>query len=56
VDGGISVQDFPVRDRILVTEAVVHSIKTDEKYDVRYIGLFELKNITGIHKIFQIRT
>jgi len=56
VDEGISVHDFPVRDRILVTEAVVHGIKTDEKYDVRYIGLFELKNITGIHKIFQIRT
>ncbi|HLA27661.1 MAG TPA: hypothetical protein VJZ49_07175 [Syntrophales bacterium] len=56
VDEGISVHDFPVRDRILVTEAVAHGIKTDEKYDVRYIGLFELKNITGIHKIFQIRT
>ena len=56
VDGGISAGDFPVQDRILVTEAVAHGIKTDKKYDMRYIGLFELKNITGIHKIFQIRT
>ncbi len=56
VDGGMSANDFPARDRILVTEAGAHGIKSVEKYDVRYVGLFELKNITGIHKIFQVRT
>lgn len=54
VEGGISRENFPARDRILITEAVSHEISGEGGFKIRYIGLFELRNITGIHKIYQI--
>ena len=56
VEGGILRKDFPSRDRILITEAVSHEISRERGFDIRYVGLFELRNITGIHKIYQVMT
>jgi len=56
VEGGISRENFPVRDRILITEAVSHEISGEGGFKIRYIGLFELRNITGIYKIYEIMT
>ncbi len=56
VEGGMLREDFPLRDRILTTEAVSHEISGDGRFKIRYIGLFELRNITGIHKIYQVVT
>ncbi|MFH1242018.1 MAG: tetratricopeptide repeat protein [Pseudomonadota bacterium] len=54
VEGGISKGEFPARDRILITEAVTHAISKDDAYNTRYLGLFELRNITGVHKIYEV--
>ena len=54
VETGILRKDFVPRDRILITEAVSHEISGEGKFEIRYIGLFELRNITGIHKIYQV--
>ncbi|MBC8199988.1 MAG: tetratricopeptide repeat protein [Desulfobacteraceae bacterium] len=54
VEGRISQKNFPVRDRILITEAVKYDISKDERYNIRYVGLFELRNITGMHKIYAV--
>ena len=56
VEGGVLREDFPARDRILITEAVSHEISGEGGFEIRYIGLFELRNITGIHKIYQVMT
>lgn len=54
VEGGISQKEFPVRNRILITEAVSQNISRDNRYNVRFLGLFELRNITGVHKIYEV--
>lgn len=54
VEGRISQKNFPVRDRILITEAVKYDISKDERYNIRYVGMFELRNITGVHKIYAV--
>ena len=56
VEGGMSRGEFPSQDRILITEAVAHELGEPDDYNVRYVGLFELRNITGIHKIFEVKT
>ncbi len=56
VEGGILRKDFAPRDRILITEAVSHELSGEGGFEIRYIGLFELRNITGIHKIYQVIT
>lgn len=55
VEGGVSQGELPVRDRILITEAVHHDISSNDRYHVRYLGLFELRNITGVHKIYEVQ-
>ena len=54
VEGGIPRREFPVRDRILITEAAHYDISSNDRYHIRYLGLFELRNITGVHKIYEV--
>lgn len=54
VEGGIRPKEFPTQDRILITEAAHQRLLTYEEYRCRYVGLFELRNITGVHKIYQV--
>jgi len=56
VKDGISREDFTSIDRILITEAFYSSVVKTGNYNIRYLGLFELRNITGMHKIYQVMT
>ncbi len=54
VEGGMQPDELPTQDRILITEAAWQRLQTHKKYSCRYVGLFELRNITGVHKIYQL--
>jgi len=54
VEGGMRPDELPKQDRILITEAAYQRLLTHEEYHCRYVGMFELRNITGAHKIYQI--
>lgn len=54
VEEGVTKQEVPTRDRILVTEAVAQQVS--EEFDIKYLGLFELRNISGMHKIYECKT
>jgi len=56
VEGGVSRGELPARDRILITEAVHHDISSLDRYHITFLGLFELRNITGVHKIYGVRS
>lgn len=55
--GGPDAGDtFPLEDRILLTEAAYNEIKKNPAYKSRFMGFFELKGITGLHRIYQFLT
>ena len=54
VDNGMAKDDMPVVNRILVTENVEKEISNMEGLETRLVGLFELKGITGLHKVYQV--
>jgi HEAT repeat protein len=47
---------FPLENRILLTEAAYNEIKKNPEYKSRFMGFFELKGITGLHRIYQCLT
>ena len=56
VKDGISQEEFPSIDRIFITEALHNDVLKKGNYNIRYLGLFEHRNITGMHKIYQAMT
>lgn len=56
VKDGITREEFKLMDRILITEALYSEVLKKGDYNIRFVGLFELRNITGIHKIYQVVT
>ncbi|MGR3294524.1 MAG: hypothetical protein ACUZ9M_10990, partial [Candidatus Scalindua sp.] len=56
VKDGILREEFTLIDRIFITEAFYSSVLKKENFTIRYLGLFELRNITGMHKIYQVMT
>ena len=54
VEGGMKRDELPTQDRILITEAAYQRLQMHKEYSCRYVGLFELRNITGVHKIYQV--
>ncbi len=56
VKDGISREEFTSSDRIFITEALYNDVLKKGNYNIRYLGLFELRNITGMHKIYQVMT
>ena len=56
VKDGISREEFTLIDRIFITEALYNDVLKKGNYNIRYLGLFELRNITGMHKIYQAMT
>jgi hypothetical protein len=56
VKDGISREEFTLIDRLFITEALYSSVLKKENFTIRYLGLFELRNITGMHKIYQVMT
>ncbi|MFC1822298.1 HEAT repeat domain-containing protein [Thermodesulfobacteriota bacterium] len=53
-DGGMTKEEMPSENWIFVTENLEKEVGTMEGIETRLIGLFELKGITGLHKIFEI--
>ena len=56
VKDGITREEFTLIDRIFITEALYSDVLKKGNYNIRYLGLFELRNITGMHKIYQAMT
>ncbi len=54
IENGMAKEDMPVVNRILVTENVEKEIKDMEGIKTRIVGLFELKGITGLHKVYKL--
>ena len=45
--------NFPVENRILLTEPAYLELKGSGEFEARPLGFFELKGITGLHKLFE---
>jgi len=54
VEGGIKKDEMPGVNRILITENVVDEVKNTDGLDAKLLGLFELKGISGLHRIFEV--
>ncbi|MBF0337612.1 MAG: HEAT repeat domain-containing protein [Nitrospirae bacterium] len=55
IAGGISKEQMPLVDRIFITETAVEEASKMEGISSRLIGLFELKGITGLHRVYEIK-
>ncbi|MDH5542575.1 MAG: HEAT repeat domain-containing protein [Nitrospinota bacterium] len=53
-EGGMKPEELPLVNRILITEYVKKEIDKSEQYKIRYVGFFELKGISGRHRIYQV--
>jgi len=54
IEKGLKKEEMPRKNWIFVTENVEKEVKNMEEIRIRIVGLFELKGITGLHKIYQI--
>ncbi|MBF0529100.1 MAG: HEAT repeat domain-containing protein [Deltaproteobacteria bacterium] len=54
IENGMAKEDMPLENRILVTENVTLEPHYMDHFQTRLVGLFKLKGITGLHKIFQL--
>jgi class 3 adenylate cyclase len=53
-EGGITKEEMPDINRILITESVVGEAEKIEGLKVKLIGIFELKGISGLHRIYEL--
>jgi HEAT repeat protein len=54
IENGMTKEEMPLENRILITENVEKEIQNMEKIETQLIGLFELKGITGLHKVYEL--
>ena len=54
IEDGMAKEDMPLDNRILITENVEKEIENMEGIKTRIVGLFELKGITGLHKVYEL--
>lgn len=54
MEGGMTKEAMPLVNRILITENVAKEIPTISGAAVTLVGLFELKGITGLHRIYAV--
>ena len=54
VENGMAKEDMPAENRIFVSENVEQEIKNMKGIKTALVGLFELKGITGLHKIYEL--
>ncbi|MBI4666736.1 MAG: HEAT repeat domain-containing protein [Nitrospinae bacterium] len=52
--GGVGADEMPMENRILLTEPASLDIKGNARFPTRLLGFFELKGITGLHRIYQL--
>ena len=53
-EGGMKKEEIPLKNWIFMTENAEKEINDIEGIKPRLVGLFELKGITGLHKIYNI--
>ena len=51
---GVKPEEMPLRNRVLITEAAYNTPKGDSSCNIRFIGFFELKGLTGLHRIYEL--
>ncbi|MBF0553550.1 MAG: HEAT repeat domain-containing protein [Nitrospirae bacterium] len=54
LEGGMKKEELPLVDRVLVTEHVIEDALKIEGIKTRLVGLFELKGISGLHRVYLI--
>ena len=54
VENGMTKEEMPIINRILVTENVEKEIQNSNGVKTTLIGLFELKGVTGLHKVYTL--
>ncbi len=53
-EGGIKKEEMPDINRILITENVLEEAEEIEGLEAKLLGLFELKGISGLHRIYEL--
>jgi HEAT repeat protein/class 3 adenylate cyclase len=54
IEGGIKKDEMKTEFRILISENVVDEAKTIDGITVNLLGLFELKGVSGLHRVFEL--
>lgn len=54
IENGMTKEDMPLDNRIFVTENVEKEIGNMEGIKTRLVGFFELRGITGLHKVYEL--
>ncbi len=54
LEGGMTAEEVPSDNRILVSENVFKEIQQMQGPQIKLVGLFELKGITGLHRIYSL--
>jgi HEAT repeat protein len=52
IEGGMTPEELPMDNRIVITESVMKELQDMPGINARLVGLFELKGITGLHRIY----
>lgn len=53
-NGGNGGQKFPQKDYVLTTERVYNELKDSKEVDFKLLGIFELRGLTGLHRIYEV--
>ncbi len=53
-EGGMTPDELPAVNRTLITEAVHEALDKCDGFLSKYVGLFDLKGISGRHRIYQM--
>ena len=54
LEGGMNPEEVPSDNRILVSENVVKEMQQMQGPQIKLVGLFELKGITGLHRVYSL--
>ena len=54
IENGMSKEEMPLVNRVLITEGAKKEIEKAKRLQIRLIGLFELKGLTGLHKLYDL--
>ncbi len=54
IENGMSQEEMPLENRILISENVDNEIQNMAGVKTKLVGFFELKGITGLHKVYEL--
>ncbi len=53
---GIDPDSMPEKNRIFITEPAYHELQKNSDIQTRLLGFFELKGVTGLHRVYELIT